>query len=596
MSVFASYEMHRDRMRTELRRLETRSRWIANSRLGVFLLALGLLIATIVGRLPSTGYGAVTVLVVTYVGLALAHRKNDAAESRASSALAYDERVLGRASLAWQRFTTDGARFSDPSHMYAADLDVFGPSSLFQKLNETATRIGEATLARWLSAPAPADVIAQRQSAVRELAERVEFRRALIVESRARGDDKVDPQRFSAWAVDGPRLDSARWARLLPALLVPVLVTTYFLGRAGLVPPLVPIVILLVQIIVAALTKGTMAHFFETLAGADQSLGRLRATFAQLEAEQFDDPMNARLARGTQGQASAALRRLDFWYGFAEARRSQLGPVLNAIFLWDIVFLFRIEAWRARYGAQVPAWLEALGELEALAALGGFAHEGGGVFPTIVEGEPRVEAKGLVHPLLAGGVANDVSIRGSGHALLLTGSNMSGKSTLLRAMGANVVVALAGGPVTASELTLTVLHLATSMRVADSLSRGVSYFYAEVKRLKAVLDVATAHPGACLFLLDEILLGTNTAERQIASREIILSLLDSGALGAVTTHDLALTALESEASGRVVNAHFRDHVEGGQMTFDYKLRPGVVDTTNALRVLQLAGVQIRHAH
>ena len=536
----------------------------------------------------------VAACVVAYIALALTHRTNDAAEARAEAALAYDERVLDRATLAWQRFPTDGARFADSAHMYAADLDVFGPASLFQKLNETATRIGETTLARWLSAPADASVIALRQAAARELAGRVEFRRSLVVESRARGDDKIDPERFAAWATSGPRIASARWARYLPFVLVPCLLVTYFASREGLVPPVVPFAFLFVQIVIASLTRRTMAAFFEALAGADQSLGRLRATFAHLESEKFDDAHLRALAAGTEGRASDALKTLDFWYGFAEARRSQLGPVLNAIFLWDLVFLFRIDAWRERFGGQVPAWLTALGEIEALSSLGGFAHETTSVFPSVVSGEPCIEARGLVHPLLEKGVANDVAIRGNGHALLLTGSNMSGKSTLLRAIGSNAVLALAGAPVLAESLTLTVLHIATSMRVADSLSRGVSYFYAEVKRLKSVLDVAQAHPGSCLFLLDEILLGTNTRERQIASREVILSLLDSGALGAVTTHDLALTALDAESGGRVVNAHFRDHVEGGEMTFDYRLRPGVVDTTNALRVLELAGIKVRH--
>lgn len=580
-------------MRGELTRLASRSRLIANSRLAVFLVAAGVAIAVAISKLPTSALWGVVGLVAAYIVLALTHRKNDTEEARAGAALAYDERVIARSTLAWQSFPHDGARFLDAAHMYTTDLDVFGPGSLFQKLNETGTKLGEETLARWLSAPADATVIAERQAAVRELATRVDFRRALVVESQARGDDKIDPARFAAWSTRGPRIDSARWTRWFPIVTVPALIVTYLLSRDGIVPPVMPFALLFVQILLAGLVKGRMQQFFEALAGADRGIDRLRATFAQLEAEKFDTPVLQSLARGTEGKASAALRKLDFWYGFAEARRSQFGPVLNAIFLWDIVFLFRIDAWRERFGGQVDAWLAALGDVEALASLGGFAHETASVFPELVDGEPRVVAADIAHPLLAGGVANDVAIRGNGHALLLTGSNMSGKSTLLRAIGANVVLGLAGAPVCASSFELTVLHVATSMRVADSLTRGMSYFYAEVKRLKAVLDVAVAHPGACLFLLDEILLGTNTRERQIASREIILSLLDTGALGGVTTHDLALTALESEAPGRVVNAHFRDHVADGQMTFDYKLRPGVVDTTNALRVLELAGITLR---
>jgi DNA mismatch repair ATPase MutS len=231
--------------------------------------------------------------------------------------------------------------------------------------------------------------------------------------------------------------------------------------------------------------------------------------------------------------------------------------------------------------------------MEALCALGGFAHErADAVFPQVTDGEPAIVALGLSHPLLAHPVGNDVAIRGRGHALLLTGSNMSGKSTMLRAIGTNVVLALAGAPVVARSFSVTALRLATSMRVEDSLERGVSYFYAEVQRLKAVLDVAIANPGQTLFLLDEVLLGTNTRERQIASREILLRLLETGAIGAVTTHDLDLTALAEEMQGRIVNGHFRDQLVDGKMTFDYRLCPGVVDTSNALRILELAGISL----
>lgn len=205
---------------------------------------------------------------------------------------------------------------------------------------------------------------------------------------------------------------------------------------------------------------------------------------------------------------------------------------------------------------------------------------------------PCVEATALGHPLLDAPVPNDVSLPGPRHALLITGSNMSGKTTLMRAVGANVVLALAGAPVNARSFRLSPLQTLTSMRVKDSLERGVSYFYAEVQRIKAVLDAAQAARGQALFLLDEILLGTNTRERQIASREVLRLLLGTGAIGAVTTHDLSLAVLADEPGAHVVNVHFRDHLEAGKMVFDYRLRQGVVDTTNALRVLRLAGVPV----
>ena len=188
---------------------------------------------------------------------------------------------------------------------------------------------------------------------------------------------------------------------------------------------------------------------------------------------------------------------------------------------------------------------------------------------------------------------NDVKLEGPGTALVITGSNMSGKTTLMRAMGLNTVLALAGMPVAAQTLKLSVVQVLTTMRVKDSLERGISYFYAEVQRIKLILDVAQANPKRTLFLLDELLMGTNTRERQIASRELLRMLLATGAAGALTTHDLSLTELASYPGLTVRNVHFRDLEQNGEMTFDYLLRDGVVETTNALEVLRRAGVEIR---
>jgi DNA mismatch repair ATPase MutS len=232
--------------------------------------------------------------------------------------------------------------------------------------------------------------------------------------------------------------------------------------------------------------------------------------------------------------------------------------------------------------------------VEALGCLGNVAADHPDFrFPAVDDGPAHLSARALRHPLLREAVPNDVELPGPGFLLLVTGSNMSGKSTLLRAMGVNTVLALAGAPVAAEHLSLGPVKLATSMRVQDSLSAGVSFFHAEVLRLKAVLDAAAAAPAATLVLLDEILLGTNSGERRIASREVLRLLLEARALGALTTHDLALARLETEHPGSIRPVHFQDHVEEGRMRFDYQLREGVVRTTNALRLMQQAGIPVR---
>jgi DNA mismatch repair ATPase MutS len=292
------------------------------------------------------------------------------------------------------------------------------------------------------------------------------------------------------------------------------------------------------------------------------------------------------------------MARLQRILGFLEARNNEvwrffIGPLL----LWDIHWVVALERWRIRAGKHVRPWLEAVGDTEALASLAGFAFdEPGYTFPEI-DHEPRFESTALGHPLIATGkrVSNDVALKGPGTALVITGSNMSGKSTLLRAIGVNAVLALAGAPVCARRLVLGPVRVAASMRVRDSLSEGVSRFYAEVRKLKAVLERARAsRVPAALFLLDEVLHGTNSRERIIGARAILRELVRCGALGAISTHDLALGEIEPDLAGDAVNVHFEEQVAGDTMTFDYVLRPGVVKSSNALRIMQMVGIDVVH--
>jgi DNA mismatch repair ATPase MutS len=351
---------------------------------------------------------------------------------------------------------------------------------------------------------------------------------------------------------------------------------------------------------VIAATRKVIKRMDESLDAGEHGFVRYAPLFARLEGQKFQHPLLQRLQSGLQREGepavSAHFKRFGFLYSFVEFKRHQFHPVVHLFTLWDIHSAFALEKWRAAHGPQVRRWFEALAELEALSCLAGFAHDRPEFVWPVLEAEgPRVVTKAMGHPLLEAPVPNDVTLPGPGSALLITGSNMSGKTTLMRALGTNVVLALAGAPVCAREFVLSPMQVLTSMRVKDSLERGVSYFYAEVQRIKAVLDAAAGAKGQALFLLDEILLGTNTRERQIASREVLRLLLSTGACGAVTTHDLSLASLADEHPGRVVNVHFRDHLEAGKMVFDYQLRSGVVDTTNALRVLRMAGVPVEDA-
>jgi DNA mismatch repair ATPase MutS len=294
---------------------------------------------------------------------------------------------------------------------------------------------------------------------------------------------------------------------------------------------------------------------------------------------------------------SQHLARIARWAGFAELRQNPIFHVVaNALLMWDVHVLWGIERFVRDVGVKSHEWFAALGELEALASLATLAHgDPDATFPEIVGPDQAFHARGLAHPLLAPSarIANDVALRGPGSALVITGSNMAGKSTLLRAVGQNIALALAGGPVIATQLRVPLVRLRASMRAEDSLESGASYFHAELTKLKTVVADADAEPPI-FFLLDELLRGTNARARHVGGKAVLLHLLARRGTGLVATHDVELAALAdaNTAAWRIDNVHFTDVVVEGEMRFDYKLRDGIVRTSNALRLLALAGIDV----
>ncbi len=606
-----TYTERRVHAEAELKRLDGISARYANLRTVVFLAGAVVVGLVLFNRLPKVWWWAAGAALILYGVLAVLHHQVFLREARERLYVVLNDRGLARLGRGWHDFVEKGERFLSGGHLYAGDLDVFGQGSVFQLMNETATRAGEARLAAWLSGPAQAEEVLARQGAARELAPKLGFRQDLCVEARTVAREKADPGLFIQWAESGPELSAIRWARPVAVVLPLVTLTLYILGNVLEVLPR-PLwwAGLLAQLGVVALTRRPLKQMEARLSAGEHGFVRYAPLFARVERERFEHPLLQRLQSGLQRPGeppvSEHLRRFSRLYSFVEFKRHQFHPLVHLLTLWDVHALFPLERWKQEHGAQARQWFEALAELEAVSCLAGLAHDRPDfTWPTLEAAGPRVVARGVGHPLLDAPVLNDVELPGPGHALLLTGSNMSGKTTLLRALGLNTVLALAGAPVCARSFSVSPVQVLTSMRVKDSLERGVSYFYAEVQRIKTVLDAAAAAKGQALFLLDEILLGTNTRERQIASREVLRLLLATGASGGVTTHDLSLASLGEESGGRVVNMHFRDHLEDGKMVFDYQLRPGVVDTTNALRVLRLAGVPVvepeagghtKHAH
>jgi hypothetical protein len=519
----------------------------------------------------------------------------------------YFEGGLARLAGEWKRDTAAGERFSKGAaeHPYADDLDLFGRGSLFQLVDRTATRKGEELLAEWLLGALDGDLPSrtrERQEAVRELSRLHDLREKLAVSGAMLGDDKPDPSPFGAWAAEVHASGASPGLRVAAFVVPLTTLTLLVLGQLHVVPMGVFAVPLVVGLV---LTRSFRSRADKALAAAsskESALGRYGEMLARIEGASFSSAALVALRKVLVSEAGVSatteMKRLGRIVGFVDARENEFFRIfVSPVLLWDVHCALALETWRARVGRAAPSWFTALSEMEAYASLATFAFENPSfAYPELRE-EPVFEAKKLGHPLLPPGkrVGNDVSFAGRGASLVVTGSNMSGKSTLLRALGTNAVLARTGAPVCADRLVLGRFSVATSMRVRDSLDDGVSRFYAELKKLKIVLDLArkTKESEVCAFyLLDEILHGTNTRERLIGARALVNELVACGAVGAVSTHDLALGDLEDEHAGKVRNVHFEEQVEGEVMTFDYALRKGVVQSSNALRLMRIVGLDV----
>jgi hypothetical protein len=595
-----AYTRGRDARAAEEQAHEAQSRRLGAARLFVAAAILVLVAAAVWGPAPSAAAAGAIFGVALFALLVVVHARVSRAQDRATAARKFHERGLARLDDRWRDLPSTGERFRDADHPYTDDLDIFGKASLFQRIDATETRFGEERLAALLSrrdATGWPEDVRDRQAAVRELTSRLELRERLATLGAMLGADKPNPAPFLEWAegsIPFPHGAPLVWlARALPV----VLIATYFVAPIFHVGRGPVIALAVLAYILSFGVGGRVSKIAGVVLAREGGLLAYAEMFGAIERERFESKLLTSIRDrcvGKEASARSELKSLARIVSFLEARANGAFRLFIAPFLlWDINCVVVLEAWRVRTGNKAREWFVALGELEALSSLAGYAFErAGDTFPELVEA-PQLVATALGHPLIVPSrrVDNDVAIEHAGRVLIVTGSNMSGKSTLLRALGVNAVLALAGAPVRAEKLTLGPVRIATSMRVRDSLEEGVSHFYAELKKLKRVLDFADEKgEGTVLFLLDEILHGTNSRERILGARAIVRELVRRGAMGAVSTHDLGISDLETELAGAARNVHFEEQVEGDQMTFDYRLREGIVTSSNALRLMRLIGI------
>ena len=566
------------------------------ARLAVF--AVAVLLITAAWR----GWAApwwIALPVVAFLALVVKHdaivRRRDAA----ARAIAFYDRGLARIEDRWAGGGEPGERFRNPEHLYANDLDVFGPASLFELLSIARTRAGEDTLAAWLLAPAEPREIRARQQATDDLTTRLDLREAL---SLAGTDVRaaVHTDTLVAWA-EAPALLGGAWLRpSAVALTIAAIATATLWIAGGNSTPFLAVVTAEI-----AFSWPLRERVLKALHGADgaaRDLDVLAVVLARLEGETF----NAGRLTSLQGRlthGSRFIHRLHWFVELHDWQHNAIFAVLAAPLLWGTQLALAIEAWRRAHGRHVREWLLISGEFEALASLSAYRYEHpADPFPEIDAAGSRhatFDGEALGHPLLPAArmVRNDVHLGHRGSAgsapqlLVVSGSNMSGKSTLLRTVGINAVLAFAGAPVRATRLHISPLRIGATLRIQDSLQEGRSRFYAEISRIRELADLA-AGPVPLLFLLDELLHGTNSHDRAVGAAGILGVLLDRGAIGLITTHDLALTEVAATLGARAANVHFDDRFEAGEIVFDYVMKPGPVTRSNAIALMRAVGLDV----
>jgi len=594
------YRKRLDRWRSEHSRSEVLHRRLGNARL-----ASGLSLVAVAA--VSLGAGRMSpwwllLPIVALILLLVIHDRVDRDLRLAGRGIAYYQRALARLDNTWIGNGNQGERFRDPRHVFADDLDLFGRGSLFELLSTARTRTGERILAAWLLSPGDPKEVAERQESVKELRPGVDLREEIAL----MGDDlraALDDGTLGAWGTEPVVTFSpgARWIALGLAIAAVMTATTVLLEWTSLRPFLF---VVLAEIIFTMMTKKATSRVVQSEDKPANELRLIALLLERLECEQFSSPVLANLRSRLLVDGTPATQQIQRLVRLADrldwARNLFFQPIAAAL-VWMPQFAIAIEKWRVRYGSHVAGWVAAIGEFEAMSSLAAFAYERpDAVFPELTDSSGRdtsfksfYDAQGLTHPLIpaAEAIANDVKLGGDIRLWIVSGSNMSGKSTLLRAVGLSVVLAWAGAPVSAGRLRLSRLRLGASMRTTDSVIDHRSRFYAEISRLKDIVDLARSGEPL-LFLLDELLSGTNSHDRRLGAQALLLGLVERAAIGLATTHDLALAEITEQLHGRAVNVHFEDHLEGGEIRFDYHLRPGVVARGNALELMRAVGLDV----
>jgi hypothetical protein len=588
----AEYEKRLQQRRSSAESMDGWHHRIGNARLILFIAAV--ILAWLAFKSQRISPWWILIPLCGFTVLVVLHGRVLQQLQQLRRAVEFYKRGLDRLDERWEGEGEPGDRFRDSSHPYSEDLDLFGKGSLFELLCSARTHAGEQTLASWLKSPAQITEIRARQGAVEELRSSLNLREDLAgigTDLRA----GVNPDTLIRWG-EGPMRFRSNAIRIAAALLTSLALVALGIWISTGNHEWFSLTVL-IELLFVYFQRRAVGPAVASAENAGRDLALLASVLARLEREHFKAAhlKSLRAVLDREGKPpSRLIAQLDRLIVLLDSRRNMLFAPIALVLLWEIQLAFLVEDWRRKNGHAIAAWLAAVAELEALSSLAGYAYEHpDDPFPEISERSPCFEGNGLGHPLLPESkcVRNDVALTGEMQVLVVSGSNMSGKSTLLRTVGINAVLALAGAPVRAKSLVISPLAIGASIRIMDSLQAGTSRFYAEITRLRKLVALADGQIPL-MFLLDELLHGTNSHDRRIGAEAVIRGLVHRNSVGLLTTHDLALAHIAEVLAPHAVNVHFEDQIENGRIAFDYRLLPGIVRKSNALELMRSIGLEV----
>ena len=543
---------------------------------------------------------AIGITLVVFIILVVKHEDIKRDITQYSNLYDINNKSIERLEDRWIDFADNGEEYIDTDHEYSFDLDIFGKGSLFQWINVTETFSGRNALRDLIIKPdKEAAAIAGRQDAISELAGRIDFRQGIQAEGMSIKGNFIDPGMLIEWAEDKITLIKSKvsiyFIRLLPVMTISSIVLA---AAAGAFPKFIPLTLIIIQMVIIAMKSKKIIHIFTLTEQYKDDIKVYLGLIKLFEDEDFSSrymcELKSRLADKKGSKACLQIKRLESIVDYMNLRKSTIHFIINILTLWDFHCVISLEGWKKRNGSNLREWFNTVGIIEALNSFAIIPYDNPDwAIPRISKENHVFESVGMGHPLLPKNncVYNDFSMSGAGKIIIITGSNMSGKSTMLRTLGINLVLAYAGAKVCAGSMDCSVLDIYTSMRIYDDLERSISSFYAELIRVRMIIDAAKEKNGI-IFLIDEVFKGTNTRDRKVGARALIRHLSQSGIMGLIATHDVELAELESDREISAENYYFREDYVEDKLHFDYKIREGVSNTANAIYLLKMIGIDI----